>query len=247
MTPLAHRIVKERTLPIRERSFNDQSGLLQRMDDIHCFEATEIFPLALQLAADLITREEWLPDTAFLPAPRTWIEFRSNGERTGVLLEDIAGKLADVRLAGRNGSLSIPLTLWLGEAAITNPDARISGNVEDHFQRVLVAILAIINSPRIIGRQQHAPHKGLERRLLKEKGLVGKFPLHAWTELKLSVTDIGTQANGTVHEAHYTGEKCLHFCRAHIRVKRGRLEKVSGHWRGNPALGIKRTRYRLVA
>jgi hypothetical protein len=56
-----------------------------------------------------------------------------------------------------------------------------------------------------------------------------------------------TEADGTVHEAHYTGEKCLHFCRSHLRVRNGRLEQVKAHWRGNPSLGIKQTRYKLVA
>ena len=42
-----------------------------------------------------------------------------------------------------------------------------------------------------------------------------------------------------------TGERCLHYCRTYLRVRMGMLEYVEGHWRGNPALGMKRSRYRL--
>jgi hypothetical protein len=46
-------------------------------------------------------------------------------------------------------------------------------------------------------------------------------------------------------EGHLTGEKCLHFVRTFLRVRMGQLEYVDAHWRGNPALGMKRSRYRL--
>jgi len=106
------------------------------------------------------------------------------------------------------------------------------------------AMLALINSPRFIGRRQHMPHERIEREKLKTMNLVGKFPLHAWTEILLTVAP-PTIGGSEVHEAHLTGEKCLHFCRTHLRVRYGQLEYVEGHWRGNPALGMKRSRYRL--
>jgi hypothetical protein len=108
------------------------------------------------------------------------------------------------------------------------------------------AALATINTPRIIDRHQHMPHQRAERELLKGICVPAKFPLRAWTDiiLKVGVPPDDKSASGD-HEAHLTGEKCLHYCRSHLRVRFGYLEYVQGHWRGNPALGIKHSRYRM--
>jgi hypothetical protein len=110
-----------------------------------------------------------------------------------------------------------------------------------HF--VIYAALALINTPRVIGQRRHMPHERIERDKLKSLGLVGKFPLHAWTEIILRVALPDDRTGEPSREAHLTGEKCLHFCRTHIRVRLGLLEYVEGHYRGNPALGFKRSRY----
>lgn len=90
------------------------------------------------------------------------------------------------------------------------------------------------------------PHRKVERELTKAFGL-GKFPLRAWTELRLTVAKPAEIDDGESHEAHLTGRRALHFCRKHIRIRNGKLEYVSAHWRGDPALGIKQTRYKLRA
>jgi hypothetical protein len=76
--------------------------------------------------------------------------------------------------------------------------------------------------------------------------LVGKFPLHAWTEIKLDVALPRDASNRQSVEAHYTGTVAYHWCRAHLRIRLGKLEIVKAHERGNPALGFKRSRYRLA-
>jgi len=262
MTPLAHQIVKELTLPVKRRTFLDQSGLLERMENVHCFDVTEVFGLAGELADDLYSRAmatgtfSALETQTFLPAKRTWIEFRCNGRVEGVLLEkDQRGDFAVARWAIASEQLFASAEKS-GALVLTDEPRPVVGDwvcvrdipgesreMKEGWVFMVYALLAIINTPRLIGRKQHMPHRGLERKLANAKGLVGKFPLRAWTELKLSVSDIGRRADGCVHEAHYTGEKCLHFCRAHLRIANGKLVKVSAHWRGNPALGIKRTRY----
>jgi len=106
------------------------------------------------------------------------------------------------------------------------------------------AELALINSPRVIGQRGHYPHGRAEREALKKAKMVGKFPLRAWTEIVLEVTahpDVRS-ADPSI-EMHLTGERCLHYCRTYLRVRHGVLEYVEGHWRGNPAIGIKRSRY----
>lgn len=109
--------------------------------------------------------------------------------------------------------------------------------------RVLLGALACINTPRIIGRRTHLPHRGLERELLKRKAVIGKFPLHAWTEILLDVTPPEEAKGLPDYEARLTGEKALHFVRAHLRIRLGKLEFVSSHWRGSVTNGIKRSRY----
>lgn len=111
---------------------------------------------------------------------------------------------------------------------------------------LVIASLALINSPKIIGRKTHLPHAGLQRKLARAKGIVGKYPLHAWTELLLEVTPPKDESGLIEQETTLTGERALHFVRAHLRIVGGKLVRVSAHWRGNAALGIKRTRYSVV-
>lgn len=268
MTPLAHRIVKE--MAAGNPSVRAAAQKVGGFDDIHCFELSEVMPLIQDVILmgwdDPAKRPE--SDLYFLPADRTWLEWLGDdGLRKAVHMTAIPSHLvlfapdgraldgaADVKVINQTQTgvhfygeaFTIELSgkrLALGANTATEADHE----VIKAYTRYIYAMLAIINSPRLIGRKQHMPHRGLERRLANAKGLVGKFPLHAWTELKLSVADIGKRADGTEYEAHYTGEKCLHFCRSHLRIRNGRLERVSAHWRGNPALGIKRTRYAVTA
>lgn len=263
MTPLAHRIVKELTLPIKDRTLTDQCGMLSRMDDIHCFEVSKIHNMAGGLAEELHDRAiangflSMVEAQTFLPAPKTWIEWAAGPNRYGCLLVDEGG-FAKAYWAVASGNLFATAprhgALLLTAADLRSvkaewPAVQCLDGQDDAEKRGMIffmyAVLAIINTPRMIGRRQLTPHRGLERKLSNARCLTGKFPLHAWTELQLSVSAMMKEGDGSVHEAHYTGEKCLHFCRAHIRIKRGRLELVKAHWRGDPSLGIKRTRYIL--
>jgi hypothetical protein len=110
---------------------------------------------------------------------------------------------------------------------------------------IAYAILALINTPRVIGQRTHWPHARIEREKLKNLKLVGKFPLRAWTEIILKVAQQDDRTGEPSEEHHLTGERCLHYCRTYLRVRLGMIEYVEGHWRGNPALGMKRSRYHL--
>jgi hypothetical protein len=108
------------------------------------------------------------------------------------------------------------------------------------------ALLGMINTPRIFQRIVHQPHSGLNRKMVAAKPLLGKFPLGAWTEILLKVPapeDGPKSVSGA--EGYLSGERALHWCRAHLRYRLGQWEIVSDHWRGNPAIGIKQSRYRL--
>lgn len=256
MTPLARRIVEQRLLPLKKRTFRDGCGLLQRMDDIHCFEVSEVLPLAKDLIADAYAKDVFFESTAFLPANNTWLEWIEGGVRIGCLLTGQDGywadKVADIYWASTNQSFQMPgnlAKLWLGTAAKLlnrHPGASADGFPAELIHRILLIFLAIINSPRSIGRRQHMPNRALEARLLRKRKLIGHFPLRAWTEIKLEAFPDFVTDDGKVHRARLTGERCLHYCRAHLRIQNGMVVFVHGHWRGNAALGIKQSRYRIT-
>lgn len=267
MTPLAMAITKQLTLPIKDRTFDDKCGLLDRMSDIHCFEVSEVFEAIRNVAFSIGNNPEFskIKTFAFLPAPRTWIEYKfENGDREGVLLDGFGLDGLGARTYWACGSKKynifcsqstlktaiilgsdVPAMFQLDKIAVARAlpgesEARMRG-----WTWWLYAALAFINTPRIIGRRQHMPHRGLEKAMINRMG-VGKFPLHAWTEIVLQVTPPRDVSGDASIEAHYTGQRALHFCRAHLRLRNGQLEHVRAHWRGDPALGIKRSRYRLA-
>jgi hypothetical protein len=250
MTPLAMRIVRELTLPKARRTFDDAAGLLPRMGDIHCFETSEAAGLASELSRQIARHG---PDrrAMFLPAPRTWIEMRAPapGRRVGVLLEQRPdGQIIGTMASGQGDrfvSIANDMTRPFDPAAQQGVRAMVDHELLD-YRIGLQALLTVINTPRVLGRRTTAPHRGLERELLKHRASIGHFPLHAYTEIILPVFPDPPET-GEPREAHLTGRKALHFCRAHLRVRLARLEIVKAHWRGDPALGIRRGRYRLAA
>jgi hypothetical protein len=251
MTPIAHYLAKQVSLPRRERTIVDPA-LLDLVEDIHCFEVTEIQELVMDLVEDAETTSRIDTKRLFLPAPRTWLEWEanlgvdseypelSNLKRMAVLLtedgENIYCKSVFYRSPTQINYAEDPRMNFRKDEFVT----------ADHISKALIyAELACINHPKIIGRRQHMPHRGLEKRLNQTFG-VGKFPLHAWTEIKLEVTPTLDARRDLSIEAHYTGKRALHFCRAHLRLWNGKLIFVSAHWRGDGAVGIKRSRYKVV-
>lgn len=256
MTPLAQRIVRELTLPVKDRTFEDRCGLLQRMDGIHCFEITEVLPLITDVLRKLY-RSPLAPELFFLPAPKTWVEWRDEyGGRSGCLLEHVT--LSGVVYREAWGSRKYFETFGRTRSLIGGIEFNPSPHkdlAKRYFEGLadrtgspefLICALAIINSPRVIGRRQHMPHRGLEKALLSQQKLVGRFPLNAWTEIVLECKPPKEMSHMSDYEAHLTGHKCLHFCRAHLRLKNGKVEFVNAHWRGDSALGIKQSRYTLT-
>lgn len=243
MTPLAQQIIKQLALPLKKRTFRDGAGLLKSMDDIHCFECTDVLELAKEMGAHALAGnlDERM---TFLPAEKTWIEFVEDGTRVGILLQErISGKSASIIAANSNSSGKVDGFLYLGDSS--RPIRSVGGDMM--LEAVIIGLLAIINTPKVFGRRQHMPHRGLERALVNSRGLQGKFPLHAWTEILLRVTPPKDASSDPVAEAHYTGQKALHYCRAHLRVCLGKIVLVRGHWRGDGSLGIKRSRYVVTA
>lgn len=234
----------------------DRNFCGELMTDIHCFDVTACLPILRELVPNLENEkaDPLYEDFVFLPAPKTWIEWKNDhGQRCAFLLQcyEDPKEAAAILFWGNGYTLIGSIDLHSDKANLfTNmrptPFDEYVGEINIGVQDLLAnvhSLLILINSPQIIGRSVHMPNAGLERRL--RRAGVGKFPLHAWTELKLEVNKPIEIDDGEPHEAHLTGRRALHFCRKHIRIRLGRLEYVSAHWRGDAALGIKRTKYEV--
>jgi hypothetical protein len=113
----------------------------------------------------------------------------------------------------------------------------------DRLGFIIYALLAIINSPKVVARREHAPSKVLERKLKVGRGK--GFQLQPWHEIVLDV-DPGPKGDEAGHTGRLTGARALHFVRSFLRIRRGRLEHVRAHWRGDAAAGISRATYRVT-
>lgn len=259
MTPLAHSYLK-RLIRKEDVSGGDPKALWKLLQDIHCFEISEALPM-IDLLGEVQSKTDnpdiVFKDKSFLPAPKTWIEWRNYFGRMAVLFIDEGRIEQGLKVAtsyfifdwtiGEVGWVSLEdATYYINGTPMYTPE----GWTTKHFnsmQMLAHASLVVINTPKIVGRKQFMPHRGLEKELLKNQKWVGKFPLHAWTEIKLNIAKPIDIDDGEPHEAHLTGKRALHFCRAHLRLWDGKLIYVTHHWRGDPALGMKQSRYKLVA
>jgi hypothetical protein len=85
-------------------------------------------------------------------------------------------------------------------------------------------------------------------RELKRRPDLGIGELHDWHEIKLEIAKPRYLDDGEPHSDIITGRWALHFCRKHIRVYHsGVLTYVTGHWRGDPTIGLRRGRYAVAA
>lgn len=252
MTPTFHAMALELAKPDAERKLVDPLGVSSQLTDFHFFDVSNVAELAQDLGNRFV-KSSPVGKLAFLPASCTALDFgKIEGIRWGALLQQDGDCAVGCIVALHDGYVNILpdlFSLWLGDAArnqfrvLTPPG--IADDVLGQIVPLIYGALALINTPRTIGRRQHMPHAGLQRKLAAAHGMPGKFPLRAWTEIILEVRP-PTIEGERVHEARLTGGKCLHFCRAHLRIRNGTLEYVSPHWRGNDALGVRQSRYAVV-
>lgn len=233
--------------------------LLAMLTDVHCFEITAAMPLYYELVKiarapggdEAIT--SLLRTAVFMPAPKTWIEHLGldKGHRTAVLLVNSPWGIQATMFAkghppGFLGNLSTGTGINPPGAprlpdCIVNLPTEVSADM-----RALVGIyLAMINSPKVVSRQQHEPHKGLAREVRQHRNLGQPFALLPWHEIKLQVTKPRYIDDGEPHADQITGKRALHFVRRFMRIRLGKLEYVTAHWRGDPALGVHQSDYRV--
>lgn len=253
MTPLANFFIKDMALPLRERAAIRNPDILDIRNTMYgckCFEITGVLPLIFDLQelskskkSGDITKEA-VETYSFLPAEKTWIELKNQeGRREAYLLNQAGDRSAELFIFTQSAIARVA-HMKLDDFLSYNSAKPVS-ETEIRLVAFVYFALAIINTPRVVGREEHAPNKGLEKRLRTAK--VGeRFKLLPWTEIRLEVSKPEEIEDGEPHEAILTGKRALHFCRSHIRVKQGKIEYVTSHWRGDPTLGIRQSKYTVT-
>jgi hypothetical protein len=254
MTPLAQFLWRQVYAPERDRlpiwRNPDNAGYLRDcLRGAHCFDLTAVDPLIDELAQKFHDLSEAgqegdlaasLTAGWFLPAPRTWLECRIDGARHAYHLqphsEGASGDIM-VTLFVRDGFYQIGVVreftdTWTWLTSLPERAAKAA------LQRLGYCV-PVVNSPRIVVQCSNPPHRGLAREM-RQRRLPA--PL-AWTEIKLQVLKPREIDDGAPHEDQITGQRALHFVRRFIRIRLGKLEYVSAHWRGNPEIGIRQSRY----
>ena len=240
MTPLAMRVARELILPVKDRRFVDPAGVLRSMDDLHCFEMTAVDHLVDDFVANHVPHHVD-PRLMFMPAARCWFETRlSGGSRLAWHVDTVANMPGGivVRHVAEHPDFA-SLEMRYGNSLVSPIPLRNNDETISFFS--LIAMLHCINQPKIIARSVHQPHRGLARKLAKAEG---GFALRPWTELTIEGFAVGRELGAEGEVRASSGRKCHHFVRAHIRQANGQF--VRAHWRGDPGLGLKQTKYRVV-
>ncbi len=270
MTPLAHRIVKDFTRPVKDRLFHDQKfASFLATNEIHCFETSKVFRFAWDIGGKVIKAPDLAPGL-FLPANNTWVEWydEENKVRIGMLIANGKDDTYHIRQVMEDNT-GARLQDW--QVGVTKDFAHIKKKIGENAERAfrkfaeatdsdyetevkkfmarttaaMMGFLCMINQPQTIRQKSHLPHAGLQRDLARSMGMHGKFPLRAWTELSIDMTP--KDHAGEDVEARLSGRKCLHWVKSHLRFfSNGEWTIVEEHWRGDPALGIKQSRYVLT-
>lgn len=267
MTPMLQALMRDALLPEAKRRLVYRHGLKgppRRPESFGAFDVSSILDLARRACAAMAEKRMAQDQTAFLPFESTWIEFADTDdagqrvhvawhlERFEVPLPNESGASLVSYVWSPNGGwvsggvmpFALPLrgSAWLGQGIPTRLDYSLSDDAQ-RASSFLYALLAMINSPRALARREHAPHKGLDRDLRR----TGQPGLRPWTEILLELPggrrierdDAAPPAEGR------GGAKAEHWVRMHPRFKLGRVEWVTAHKRGDPALGTVQATYRV--
>lgn len=272
MTPIAKFILDQLMMKPSKRKDSIRTfekHLKMMLENVHFFECSKIISLSDELSEKIGAYNhndivEFFGPYLFMPAPKCWIEvedFKGIGPLAffvetvnKVMGLDQAQVVMIVPERNFNEINLFPLGIIRQDSAIgidaagreTFLKQRRDGNENEvtiMMQGWLFTVqnfLFLINQPRIIGKVVHPVHKGLAKNW---KATGARYPLQGWTEIKLEVSKPPEIDDGEPHQAHLTGHRALHFVRKFIRIRRGKMEYVSSHWRGDPNLGIKQKRY----
>ena len=217
-----------------------------------------IHPDVMQLAEELAVRDaDKLLSTQphlFMPAVQCWFEWPMGAEGDMAILfsADASGDVREGRAvfyAWRHAEETpayCPLDVdfenfGIRYAASRRNDAQdpivVAASVSK-LKPVILAILALINSPKVIRRD---PAR-LDR-LNRKRKAAGRYTFHPHHVVRLNVDKkvvrVGSSAGGD------GATRALHFVRAHLRLWNGSYILVQPHWRGDPQVGIVSPNYEI--
>lgn len=197
-------------------------------------------PATAKLAAEAIARPEEVAAQIPIPDKLTWLEFHGDDRKTGFFFYSATASLRLARcliVEHRHGGEDVTLTTEL-----LNMDE--GGLVEQRaHNRQLLGALALLATPALIERRE-ADQEKLNRQRAKR----GKPPLYRHDELRLIDLDLARPQRGEGDgeaSGRHGPRRREHFCRAHLRFKRDRMEFVRPHWRGDAKLGHVNPAYRV--
>jgi hypothetical protein len=104
-----------------------------------------------------------------------------------------------------------------------------------------VALLAVVNSPRVAAQRPRQPARNL--RQIARIEAIG--PIRPWKEVVLHISAEDAEAINPGMGGKLTGSRALHFVRRHFRIVRGQIVWVRPHSRGDKAKGIIQKTYKL--
>jgi hypothetical protein len=190
----------------------------------------------------------------FLPAVDTWIEWQDQGAGNigmffGGVGESVtmgrgffaAHRFKDPEDSGDMLLFNYDLETYqinhLPHPEMDMHDRAIHAKATAELKPIIFAILALINSPKIIRSKEIDI-----TRLNKKRASLGRYTFHPHHEVRLNVDK---RVISTVKGESDGASKCLHFVRTHLRFvpSQGGYTMVQPHWRGDPALGIRDTHY----
>lgn len=114
-------------------------------------------------------------------------------------------------------------------------DPILGGRLLSTITPLILAILALVNSPKIV-KKTYIDQAKINR---KREGR-GRYTFHPHHAVKLDIDKEIIKTTGGIGTG---ASKALHMVRAHLRLVSDRYVLVSPHWRGDPQIGVRRTTY----
>jgi len=245
MTPLAQQYFKQLLLPAHERP---DDPMLMPLDDLHCFEVSSLWkPVCDTIDNHTIQQTIMaLPGPHILPSPTTWLEFDpyGDGQRHAWLVVELDESWY---LFGVTGSLkSWPVVRAIPPIIdghqwqfMTQDNPKLSTMMTFSMFAEALFMIEILVTPSLVVKVPHDPHAGFARNF---RNMPGGYPLHAWHEVLINPDAVKEVSDA---QGRISGKKCLHFVHGHRRtLGDGRTVAVKAHWRGDPQIGLMRTKYR---
>lgn len=223
--------------PARAEPDSENADLLRR--------ARRFFlqPRLVTSAAEIASPEAVERSAPYLVLPDTlcWFEWRipDTQKPTGLLLRAVGDNraLAAGWLYGANEHdepvvINIEFNAEDGGSLLRQNRARPMGEISVGMATWFGGVLALLNTPRLLRTEPFDPSP-----LNKSRTKKGKPPLLSYSAVELNVDEIERRTGRRFGE---TGDGvALHRVRGYLRMRRGKAEVVSPHWKGTPERGVR--------